>query len=499
MSGGSPFIRLALSLVMLGSAILFALDMSGVIGNLESSEMELRAARAESVALRVADAAENHDMVRLRAVLNGAVKQDDELLSAGLRSSAGELLVQTTNHGRHWKVTTEDVTPESIVIPISRRGRVWARLELDYPDHRPGVIAALWRRPLIKVVVCFAGIAFLAYALFLRRVLSHLDPSTVIPPRVKTTLDLMAEGVLLMDRDERIVLANDAFAARCGVELDQLVGSQASQLAWQVPGSTDSACNFPWVAALDDVETSEPVALALSEGGEQRIFMVKGAPVRDDAGRVRGAIATFNEITQLERKSQELEEAMLLLEKSRDEIRLQNDELRVLARCDPLTGVSNRRSFMSFAETAFAEATENGHPLSCIMVDIDHFKLVNDEHGHQIGDTVIQRVAQELSKAFADKDAVCRYGGEEFCLLARETPAEMAVKLAERLRQSIGSPGFTKVPMTASFGVASLNAHPGSLQELIDRADQALYYSKEHGRNRVSLRERAEADSKPDT
>ncbi len=485
----SPFLRLSFSLVMLGCAILFALDLTGMISELETSQMELRAARAESIALRVADAGETHNMVGIREALSNAVEQDPTLLSAGLRSSGGFLLAEVEDHGRRWVSPDEQSSPDALVIPISRRGRLWAELELDFADRTAGLIAALWRRPLVKIVVAFAALGFLAYAFFLRRVLSHLDPATVIPPRVKTTLDLMAEGVLLLDRDERVVLANEAFARSCDLSMDQLLGTNASHLPWQVPGSTEAACDLPWVRALNDGSVPDSVALALNQGGEQRIFMVKGAPVRDESRRVRGAIATFNETTQLERKSQELEDAMLLLEKSRDEIRLQNDELRVLAQCDPLTGVSNRRSFMIFAEKVFDDAMASGSPLSCIMVDIDHFKRVNDDHGHQMGDEVIQRVAQALGDAMPDRNSVCRYGGEEFCLLTRELDAALAVELAENMRRTIGAAGFTHIPITVSFGVASLDGRPASLHQLIERADEALYQSKQQGRNRVTLRD----------
>jgi len=494
----SPFLRLSFSLVMLGCAILFALDLSGVVSALESSEMELRASRAEVLTLRVADAGEAHDMARIREALRYAVERDPTLRSAGIRSSGGVLLASTEGHAKGWSAPVEGEASDALVIPISRRGQVWARVELDFVDRSAGVAAVLWQRPLTQVVVVFACAAFLVYALFLRRVLAHLDPATVIPPRVKTTLDLMAEGVLLLDRDERVVLANEAMAERCGSTVEQLVGTNASQIDWQVPDSTELALDLPWVRSLGDGSSPEPVALALSNEREQRIFMVKAAPVADDSGRVRGAIATFNEITQLQRKSHELEEAMLLLEKSRDEIRLQNDELRVLAQCDPLTGVSNRRSFMAFAEKVFDDSLRSGSPLSCLMVDIDYFKRVNDEHGHQMGDEVIQRVAEALCDAIPNRDAVCRYGGEEFCVLTREMTAGEAAALAESIRRTIAATGFARVPVSASFGVSSLAERPASLHQLIERADEALYESKENGRNRVTLHADIETGSQAD-
>ena len=170
----------------------------------------------------------------------------------------------------------------------------------------------------------------------------------------------------------------------------------------------------------------------------------------------------------------------------RDETRLRVDELQVMATCDPLTGVSNRRSFMERAELEFGTAVRDGRKLSCVMVDIDHFKNVNDTHGHSMGDEVICRLAQELASESRDRELVCRFGGEEFCLLLSDTDTEQAVAFASRLRQSIAAEGFAPVPISASFGVSSLAEGSPRFHDLLNQADEALYASKENGRNRVT-------------
>jgi diguanylate cyclase (GGDEF)-like protein len=281
-------------------------------------------------------------------------------------------------------------------------------------------------------------------------------------------------------------MANAAFAYKTGISQIELIGSKASSLGWMVPGSARAPTDLPWMRALHESETQTGTALSIKDDSNEVVtFMVNGAPVADDSGRSRGAIATFDDITKLERKSKELEETMSLLEKSRDEIRLQNDELRVLARCDSMTGAANRRSFLEKAEIEFDSAIAEGNKLCCLMVDIDHFKLVNDTHGHGVGDHVIQRVAEELMATTADRETVCRYGGEEFCLLFTNTDIEKAAAKAEQYRRTIASDGFTNVPVTASFGVSAIEGCT-TLYELVNRADEALYASKDHGRNRVT-------------
>ncbi len=141
---------------------------------------------------------------------------------------------------------------------------------------------------------------------------------------------------------------------------------------------------------------------------------------------------------------------------------------------------------MQWFELQFAHARTEGLDLQCVMVDIDHFKRVNDTHGHAAGDEVIRRLAELLSTAVRSTDAVCRYGGEEFCIALPGAPSEVAAKVAERLCQKARSPGFTRVPVTVSFGVASVKSGAVSLAELLEQSDRALYASKEAGRDRVT-------------
>ena len=120
------------------------------------------------------------------------------------------------------------------------------------------------------------------------------------------------------------------------------------------------------------------------------------------------------------------------------------------------------------------------------MADIDHFKRVNDEHGHSAGDEVIRLVAQALCAEVGSSEAVCRYGGEEFCVLLDFSGIDDAAALAKRLRRRIDSPAFARLPVTVSFGVSSRSQGARTLIELINQADEALYASKAGGRNTVT-------------
>ena len=157
-----------------------------------------------------------------------------------------------------------------------------------------------------------------------------------------------------------------------------------------------------------------------------------------------------------------------------------------------MTGARNRRSFFPEFERMFEEARSRGLPLSFIMADIDKFKLVNDNYGHQIGDKVIQKFAAIMIGQARDTDIVCRYGGEEFCIALPGADAEQAYQVAERIREAVKAEVGPSLPLdpqpviTASFGISTISSGAESAEALADQADQALYHSKHNGRNRCT-------------
>ena len=166
-------------------------------------------------------------------------------------------------------------------------------------------------------------------------------------------------------------------------------------------------------------------------------------------------------------------------------------EMKQLALSDSLTGVMNRRGFTEAAGRALAAARRKGAPLSAIVCDVDHFKLINDRHGHAIGDRALQQFTQHLQRNARPQDAIGRIGGEEFAVLLPDTAVEVATAIAERLRTTLAgmvvSHEAAAIQMQASFGVAALRGDDEDILHLIERADAALYRSKRDGRDRVTV------------
>lgn len=174
-------------------------------------------------------------------------------------------------------------------------------------------------------------------------------------------------------------------------------------------------------------------------------------------------------------------------------MQLQEDmlKLRQLADTDFMTGLMNRRSFLAVADDAVAFCRRYKRNMATLMIDIDHFKKINDTHGHAAGDDAIKRVSEIVSQSIRTTDKAARFGGEEFVVLLREIDQETAVLLADRIRTSIESAtvrhGDIVIPITVSVGLALFDERDRDVQDVIERADQGLYVAKKTGRNRTFL------------
>jgi len=172
------------------------------------------------------------------------------------------------------------------------------------------------------------------------------------------------------------------------------------------------------------------------------------------------------------------------LEQERAALRRANAELDRLATVDTLTEAFNRRKFAEIAQRERAAARRNGTAMALVILDIDHFKRINDTHGHHAGDEVLKGVAATLRGEVRENDYLVRWGGEEFIVLAPGTGPEGGRALAEKLREAVAREPIAGVPVTISLGVASTDGSE-EMEAVVQKADSALYEAKENGRNQV--------------
>ena len=492
-----PVARLTLGLVALAVSLVMALDLAfDLIPNREATQRALRQRFAESLAVQVASLTEAGDERTLGKTLQLVATRNPEILSVALRQAAGYVIVQRGDHARHWIAPeTGRSTLNHVRVPIHADREHWGDIEIAFAPATPQGAREWMAEPtfLLLGALCVGGIVL--FYPYLRRALHFLDPSAAIPDRVRKAFDALADGVVIVDRDGRIVLANNAFRRVLPDGSEDLHGRKLSELAWlRTAEAGNEKTSPPWDTVFRDGRLVAGYPLSIETPQGESIDMIVGcSPIADNDNRVRGCLVTFDDVTEIHRANERLRQTLSDLERSREEIQKQNEKLQVLATRDPLTGCLNRRAFFASAAELLDERLRTNRDMACIMADIDHFKTFNDLYGHAVGDQVIQIVARTLSRNTRVEDLLCRYGGEEFCILLPDADLAEAGAIAERMRAAIETSATSGIRstrldrITASFGVASILQGALRVEDLIDQADNGLYKSKEDGRNRVTV------------
>jgi diguanylate cyclase (GGDEF)-like protein/putative nucleotidyltransferase with HDIG domain/PAS domain S-box-containing protein len=479
-----PALRMSGGLVSLCVSVYFIGCALGFVPDRDAAVLAGRKALCESLAVHSSLAAQKDDLPSAEAALKAAVERNPSLLSAGLRIENGKLIINLNNHNELWDPAgAEHASETQMQVPIMRGDDRWCTLELRFaPLHASDVLG---RQTVVGFVLFFSGSCFAAFFLFLRPAFAGMASggSETVPQRVKSAMDSLAEAVLILDKGERIAMANAAFSDLVGVSPADLRGKKVSDLPFFREGE---ATSFSWQRVVEEGEMQTGVLMGLkSAKAIPKLVSINSTPILADDGSHRGIMATFDNLTNLERKHAQLRKVLDRLRDSRRVVRQQNQELKMLATRDPLTGCFNRRTLFAEFEKLWEASTQFQKPLSCVLVDVDHFKSINDRFGHQVGDEVLKQVAETLRQTARKSDIVCRYGGEEFCVLLPDVDLLDAALAGERFRKALAAKQMCEAPVTASFGVSSWSLGAKNPQEMMDQSDKALYAAKRTGRNKV--------------
>jgi diguanylate cyclase (GGDEF)-like protein/PAS domain S-box-containing protein len=487
----SSAIKISLALALLTTSILVVAELIGIVPSENAGLLEGRKNFSESLAIQLSAAATRDEAKLIETTLNTIVNRNADVLSAVLLSPDNRTLVSAGDHAVHWvKVPFMKSTPTHVQVPIFKLDKIWGILQVAFTPLEKKTTVLGFLDSFVGLMLFVGSCVFLVFYLFIKKVLCELDPGSVVPDRIKSAFNALAEGLLILDENQQIILANDVFAEKVNGAADKLIGRKASTLNWVVKEGRRKT-DLPWQLCLSERkrQTGRPLRFKDPDDRRVRTFMVNSAPIHDAKGIIRGVLATFDDITDLEKKHEELKLTLSKLSKSREQLQDKTLELEYLATRDPLSGCLNRRAFLEKYETVFFDASETGSGLICLMADIDHFKSVNDRFGHVAGDKVIQFIAEVLRSNSRPEDLVGRYGGEEFCLILPDTEIEEGLQAAERLRNAIQNDLTARLTstqrITISIGVAELCEEIPEPADLITRADKALYDAKKSGRNRV--------------
>ena len=487
----APAMRISIALTLLTLCVLLSADMLGLTLDEDRYALETRKRLSESLAIQFSVMEPERDIEKIQGLIHLIAERNPEILSTGIRRSSGELVFKSANHLSLWQsISREKSTPSHVLVPLLQGEYLWGNVELRFEDLKSDTLLGLTEKAIFRLMLFTLVTGFFIYLAFMLRTLRQLDPSAVIPDRVNAAFDTLSEGVMIIDEDEQIVLTNKAFTERIGRDANALFASNPSELKWKRVSKLKSGTELPWLETLDSGKVVIGAQYILvTDDGEEIKYAINASPITSPEGKLQGVLVTLDDITELVEQNEQLQTMVLKLNKKQSEIEEKNKELDFLASRDALTGCLNRRTFGEQFDNLFRKAERGGDELSCIMVDLDHFKSVNDNFGHAVGDEVIKLLAEILNMNTRKEDIVGRYGGEEFCVVLPGMSLAAAIGVAERIRLRIKDESakcYDNGPrVTASLGVASLKDKPADPSALNNFADEALYSAKQSGRNRV--------------
>lgn len=288
-------------------------------------------------------------------------------------------------------------------------------------------------------------------------------------------LESLFDGVYFVDMERRITYWNAAAERISGYSRQQVIGSCCSDnLLRHIDDKGRELCldGCPLAASIIDGKIRESNVFLHHALGHRVPVSVRTSPVRDENGQIIGAVEIFSDNSSSLQILQEYE------------------QLKQDAYLDTLTGIGNRRYGEMTLSTRFFELQNHSMSFGLLFMDIDRFKLFNDQYGHKTGDEVLVMVARSVAGALRKKDVVSRWGGEEFIVIIHGATPKVIEVVAERIRVIIENSfilaGEHKLQVTVSIG-AAISACEDDLESIVNRADRLMYRSKNGGRNRVTL------------
>lgn len=304
------YIRISISLVALMLMTMFMADLIGLVPNEDRSRINMRIDLSESLAIQLSAATQQENMAIIDETIKSIVDRNKQIKSILLRKMDDSVI---SSHGESFQAANDIYsTSNHMKVPIFKDKKPWGLVEINFiPLEAPylwGSISPQFFRLLVFITI----VSFVLYIFLVKKILSHIDPYKVIPGRVKTALNALSEGVVLIDDDERIVLSNKSFENKTNNSADQLLGKKLSTLPWSYPDRTPETKQiFPWLKSISDGNDNTCITMNLEQQENDKItLIVNSTSLRDIRGKIRGAIISFNDVTELEKMNQDMESMM---------------------------------------------------------------------------------------------------------------------------------------------------------------------------------------------
>lgn len=292
----------------------------------------------------------------------------------------------------------------------------------------------------------------------------------------KEILNSLQDGIYYLDRDRIITYWSRGAEQITGYTSDQVIGrSCRNNILNHVNEKGLLLCNehCPMTATMQDGKPREEYVYLHHAEGHRVPVKIRATPIRDESENIVGAVETFNKGVspeKTERRIRKLQRTVLL---------------------DPLTAIGNRRHLESRLKVSMVDYHEHRIPFGLLFCDIDHFKILNDTYGHNLGDKVLRMIAQTLRANIRETDTMGRWGGEEFLVILHDIDVDSLLKIGEKLlnlvrNSHLNLPDKRTLAATISIG-GTLVRDNDTVESLVDRADHLMYQCKANGRNRITI------------
>jgi diguanylate cyclase (GGDEF)-like protein/PAS domain S-box-containing protein len=321
--------------------------------------------------------------------------------------------------------------------------------------------------PIVPICFTFMGI-LIAWNMFRNQMLS------IIPVARDTLIESMQDSMIVLDAARQIIDINPAALKLFGFSAEQVIGRPIDEVM------------SPWKESLFHLRGKMEAEgeISFTQDGNEKYLDIQISPLKKIRGKSSGQILILRDVTKRVLMEQKNQQAL-------QDIQNLQQQLYESSIHDDLTGLYNRRYLDEVLPREIANAARSNQPISFVMMDIDHFKLINDTYGHIIGDQVLQNVSHCLKEQTRAGDMVFRFGGEEFLAILVNSPSDAAVHYAERWLQSLQEHNIShqgkEIRITMSMGVAEFNRDGDTFMEVLQAADKAMYQAKADGRNSVSM------------
>ena len=328
-----PFVWVSCGLVSLTISLMLAGDwLVDLAPTHDRQVFEYRRDLAESLAVQYSALAAREQIETVKFAMEVLAKRDPNILSLALLQISGTVVAQVGDHMRVWvQPPGEESSLEFLQVPIFSRDQQWGTLQVAFRQTNLSNLQRFLRDPWVRFLAFVSVAGFVGYFFFIKHILRQLDPSGTIPTRVKTALDGLTQGVVMIDTTGKIVLANNSFCRTVGESVTSLIGSDLNTLSWKSAELSAAMSVHPWTEAIvgKQSQANRPLLLDILEG-EPRKFVINTVPIMDDASTVQGALVSFYDVTDLDRSNASLREAISELELFQVEIHEKNQELETI-------------------------------------------------------------------------------------------------------------------------------------------------------------------------